>query len=100
MHLSAPTAPSSKYTAGAITADKVIITDGVEAITMDGAIVTVGEIIIEGAALVWRLLFCDNSLIHGPDVALSDMVHRRTTSVANGEHRTWMDLRVARPSRD
>jgi hypothetical protein len=35
-----------------------------------------------------------------PQVAQSDMLHRSTTSVANGEHRTWVDLRVARPSRD
>jgi hypothetical protein len=43
MHLSALTALSSKYTAGVITAAEVITTDGVEAITVAGGIITVGE---------------------------------------------------------
>jgi hypothetical protein len=43
MHLSALTAQSSKYTAGAITVAEAIIMDGVEAIITDGAIITIGE---------------------------------------------------------
>jgi hypothetical protein len=43
MHLSALTPQSSKYTAGAITVAWVITMDGVEVITMDGAIITIGE---------------------------------------------------------
>jgi len=43
MHLPAPTAQSSKYTAGAITVAEAIITDGVEAIITDGAIITIGK---------------------------------------------------------
>jgi hypothetical protein len=46
MHLSALTPQSSKYTAGAITGAEVITTDGVEAITMVGAIITVGETLL------------------------------------------------------
>jgi hypothetical protein len=46
MHLSALTPQSSKYTAGAITGAEVITTDGVEAITMDGVIITVGETLL------------------------------------------------------
>jgi hypothetical protein len=42
MHLSALTPQSSKYTAGAITGAELITTDGVEAITMDGATDIVG----------------------------------------------------------
>ena len=41
MHLSALTAQSSKYTAGAITVVEVIIMDGAEAIIM---VITIGEI--------------------------------------------------------
>jgi hypothetical protein len=43
MHLSALTLQSSRYTVGAITGAEVITTDGFEAITMGGAIITVGE---------------------------------------------------------
>jgi len=43
MYLSAVTLQLSKYMAGAITVAVVITMDGVEAITMDGAIIIVGE---------------------------------------------------------
>jgi hypothetical protein len=43
MYLSATTLQLSKYMAGAITVAEVITMDGVEAITMDGAIIIVGE---------------------------------------------------------
>ena len=46
MRLSGLTPRLSKYTAGAITGAEVITTDGVEAITMDGAIITVGETLL------------------------------------------------------
>jgi hypothetical protein len=46
MHLSALTLQSSRYTVGAITGAEVITTDGVEAITMGGAIITVGETLL------------------------------------------------------
>ena len=46
MHLSALTPQSFKYTAGAITGAEVTTMDGVEAITMDGAIITVGETLL------------------------------------------------------
>jgi hypothetical protein len=36
----------SKSMAGAITVAEVIITDGVEAVTMDGVIITVGETLL------------------------------------------------------
>jgi len=49
MNLSALTAQSSKYTAGAITVVEVIIMDGAEVIITDGAeaiimVITIGEI--------------------------------------------------------
>jgi hypothetical protein len=51
MHLSAPKIQSSKYTAGAITVAAAIITDGAEAI-MDGAIVTIGEVLLPSVVII------------------------------------------------
>jgi hypothetical protein len=48
MHLSALTPQLSKYAAVGITGAGVITMDGVEAITMDRAIITVGETWLPG----------------------------------------------------
>ena len=56
MYLSAVTLQLSKYMAGAITVAAGITMDGVEAITMDGAIIIVGETSLEDHSERSRLL--------------------------------------------
>jgi hypothetical protein len=66
-------AQSSKYTAVVITAAEVITTDGVEAITVAGGIITVGETLLptddysRRSCLVWRLFYDNSHLVRWHD---------------------------------
>ena len=80
--------------AGAITVAAVITMDGVEAITMDGVIIIVGETSLPSddysrrSRLVWRLLVCDNSHLRCPFVARNGHGAMSDLSPLSGVKRT------------
>jgi hypothetical protein len=82
MYLSAVTLQLSKYMVGAITVAAGITMDGVEAITMDGAIIIVGETSLEDHSERSRLRAA---------FSLSPTV---TAMSVPGTKRTWRDVRV------